>query len=58
MCIVLSLLSKTCPSLKCQRNGLETTGTLEIEFTSESKIDCRMEETPDIDLQSGETCSK
>ena len=54
----MSLLSKTCPSLRWQRNGLETIGTLETEFTSESKIDCKMEETPDIDLQSSETCSK
>ena len=58
LCRVLSLLSETFPSLRCQRNGLETTRTLETEFTSESKTDCKMEETPDIDLQSGETYSK
>ena len=58
LCKVLSLLSETCPSLRYQRYGLETIGTLVIELTKELKTDCKIEETPYIDLQSVEACSK
>ena len=58
LCKLLSLLSDTCPSLRCQRYGLERTGTVEIECTRELKTDYKMEEALDIDVQSGKACSK
>ena len=58
LCKALSLLSDTCPSLRCLRNGLEIAGILEIEWTNELKTNYIMEEASEIVLQSIEACSK
>ena len=58
LCKALSLLLDACPSLRCQRYGLETIGMLETEWIKELKSDCRIEKATEVALQFVEPCSK
>ena len=50
-CKARSLESEACPSLRCQRNGLVMTGTLEMLLTKVPKTESKMEEAAESDLQ-------
>ena len=50
-CKAWSLSSKACPSLRCQRYGLVMTGISETLLTKVPKIESRMEDTAESNLQ-------
>ena len=51
LCKALSLLSNACLSLRCHIYCLETIWMLETEWAKELKIDYRIEEASEMDLQ-------
>ena len=57
-CKIWSFLSDTCPNLRCQRNGLEAIRISKTELTKEQKIDSKIEDASETDLQVLEVCSK